>query len=68
MKERERIFGKDVRRVFRIGESKAITLPPEFVEAHKIKEGDQLEIVFDNELRAKVVRAEEIKKIFDGGK
>jgi len=34
----------ETRRVIRLGGSLAITLPPEFCEAHNIKEGDDLPV------------------------
>ena len=34
----------ETRRVLKIGNSHYISLPPEFVEAHRIREGDKLAI------------------------
>lgn len=59
------IYGKDVRKAFKLGPSIAVTLPKEFVKAHKIKPGDLFDIVFDQELHMKVIKPEEIKKYFE---
>jgi len=59
---KEEKFSKDIRRVFRIGDSLAITLPPEFVKEHGLKGGEKLEVLFDSVLKAKPVRPEEVRK------
>jgi antitoxin component of MazEF toxin-antitoxin module len=53
---------KDVRKVFKIGDSLAITLPPEFIKEHGIKVGDKLEVIFNSFLTAKPMKKEELEK------
>ena len=38
----------EVRQVIKIGRSHYISIPPEFVEAHNIKQGDKLPIAADH--------------------
>ena len=58
------VYGKDVRRAFKIGQSIAVTLPPKFTSAHGVKPGDELEAVFNDELHFRIIRTDEIKKYF----
>ena len=55
-KESEVIAG--VRKLIKYGESLAITLPPEWVEKHGLKPGDEVPIVADSIL--KIVPVKEI--------
>lgn len=41
----------ETRRVFKIGDSLAITLPKKFTKAHDIEDGDDLSIVADHILK-----------------
>jgi|GEM_PF-3931804 len=57
------MIGKDIRKFIRIGESLAITIPPEFLRNNHVKEGDLAELYFDEkEIRLRVLNVEEIKK------
>lgn len=64
-KEKNVVYGKDVRRALKMGNSIGATFPPEFVEAHNIKPGDLLEMPFSQELHIKVIRPEEIREYFE---
>jgi len=44
----EHEVGKTERSVFKIGQSYAVTLPKEFVDAHGIKEGDKILITYNS--------------------
>jgi len=39
---------KAVRRVFKLGDSLAITLPKEYVRSRQLKEGSLVEVIFDD--------------------
>lgn len=54
----------DKRSVFRIGESLAITLPKEWVEQHKLREKDKVQILANKDLRV-VVSEDERKKHYE---
>lgn len=41
-------IGRTERRVFKIGRSIAITLPKEFIEAHGLKKGDKISILYNS--------------------
>jgi len=53
-------LGKDVRKLIQVGKSFAVTVPREYVEAHKLKLGDLLEINFNDALRVEPVNDAEI--------
>jgi antitoxin component of MazEF toxin-antitoxin module len=61
---------EDVRKVFKIGDSLAITLPAEFVKEHGIKEGQPITLVYDGLLKAKPIKTEwseeELKEVIQG--
>ena len=51
--------GKDVRRLFKLGHSLVITLPSEYVKKKGLKEGDLLEVYFDDVVYMKPVNVDE---------
>jgi antitoxin component of MazEF toxin-antitoxin module len=51
---------KDVRKVFKLGQSLAITLPSEYVKRKNIREGDLVEIYFDDLIHIKPVDLNEL--------
>jgi antitoxin component of MazEF toxin-antitoxin module len=56
--------GKDVRRLFKLGGSLVITLPNEYVKRRSLKEGDLVEIYFDDIVYMRPVNVDEfIEKI-----
>jgi len=59
------VYGKDVRKVFKTGDSLAITLPAEYVKALGVKEGDAFELIFDKEVHMRRISPEEIKRYFE---
>jgi len=57
-------IGKDVRRLFKLGGSFVITLPNEYVKRRNLKEGDLVEIYFDDIVYMRPVNVDEfIEKI-----
>ena len=60
--------GSTERNVFTIGQSVAITLPKEFVDAHGIKAGDKVSVAYDSFLllqpkdRRKILKEIETKR------
>jgi len=56
------MLGKTVRKVFRVGSSLVITLPAEYVEAHKLKPGCLVEVVFNDVVKIVPVREEDIER------
>jgi antitoxin component of MazEF toxin-antitoxin module len=54
--------GKDVRRLFKLGHSLVITLPSEYVKKKGLKEGDLLEIYFDDIVYMKPVNVDEFSE------
>lgn len=67
MAKKNIVYGKDVRRALKMGNSIGVTFPPEFVEAYNIQPGDLLEMLYNQELHMRVVRPEEIKEYFEKG-
>lgn len=55
---------KDVRQVYRAGQSMVVTLPPDFIREHGLEPGDQVEIVFGDFLKLEPVSQEELEKEF----
>jgi len=51
---------KDVRKLFRLGNSYAIILPKEYVEAKGLKEGDLVEVIFDDWIHVAPLNEEEL--------
>ena len=51
---------EDIRRVIKIGGSLAITIPKEYVEAHGLKPGAIVRILYDDFLHAKPIKQEEL--------
>jgi len=51
---------KDVRKLIQVGKCFAVTVPREYVEAHKLKLGDLLEISFNCDLHIEPVNEAEI--------
>ena len=56
------LLGKDIRKVLPVGDSLAVTIPKEYVEAHNIKKGDTMEVLFNEILHISPVNLEEIRK------
>jgi antitoxin component of MazEF toxin-antitoxin module len=55
-------LGKDVRKIIRVGSSAAVTLPKEYLEAHDLKIGDKVELIFNEILRIEPVDESEIRR------
>jgi antitoxin component of MazEF toxin-antitoxin module len=53
---------EDIRRIFRIGGSYVVTLPPKYLETHNIKPGDKVRILFDDFIHIKPIKREELTK------
>ena len=56
------VFGKSTRKVVKIGNSLAITLPSNYVKAHAIKAGDDMDIWYDEEFHGEPVTEEDIRR------
>jgi len=56
----EKVLGKDVRKVLKVGGSLAITLPSDYVQAHKIEAGDAMTVFYDDVFHAEPVTDAEI--------
>jgi antitoxin component of MazEF toxin-antitoxin module len=62
--KRDEKVGKDVRKLFKLGGSLVITLPNEYVKRRSLKEGDLVEIYFDDIVYMRPVNVDEfIEKI-----
>jgi len=57
-----KVLGKATRKVIKIGDSLAITIPLEYRKAHKIKEGSLVDVYFNDKMVIKPVKLEEIEK------
>ena len=65
--------GKIVRKLFKIGDSIAVTIPPEFLKAHEIGVGTQVEILYNNAIIIKPIIVKDViaevhKEVRSGGK
>jgi len=67
-------YGRTIRKAKRWGNSTAVILPPEYLKEHRIKEGDMLEITYDDFIHIKPLnmteletRLEAAKEILNGG-
>jgi len=52
--------GKDIRKIIQVGKCFAVTLPKEYVERHKLKLGDLVEVYFNGHLWIEPVNKAEI--------
>ena len=59
-------LGKDVRRIIRVGDSIGITLPPDYLRAHGLKVGDQIELTYNRIIRFEPISREEIRRKLGG--
>lgn len=55
-------LGKSIRKIVQVGESSGVIIPKEFLEARGLKRGDRVELLFNDVIRIKPVRAEEIER------
>ena len=63
-KEEERVLGKVTRKLYKVGDSVVISVPPEYLRAHSLKIGDKMDIYFNEALHAEPVkRADILKKL-----
>jgi len=53
---------EEIKTVFKVGGSLVFAIPRKYVEAHKIKPGDRVRIIFDDFLHAKPLETVEIVK------
>jgi antitoxin component of MazEF toxin-antitoxin module len=72
MTEEQEMVSKDIRKLIRLGQSLYVSLPKEYVEAHKLKKGDKVEILFDEIIYIEPVKegklADVVKKIKEATK
>jgi antitoxin component of MazEF toxin-antitoxin module len=61
-KSKHHVLGKAIRKVVRVGNSLALTIPPEYIKEHNIKKGDSFEICFDNVYHAEPLSIKEIQR------
>jgi len=69
----EEIGGKIIRKLFKIGDSIAVTIPPDFLKAHGIDAGTKVEILYNNAIVIKPINVSRIikqvhKEVEKGGK
>jgi len=57
-----KVLGKVTRKVIRIGDSLAITIPKDFLKAHKIEEGMIVDIFFNDRMVIKPIKPEDVEK------
>nr|QBN22556.1 hypothetical protein [uncultured archaeon] len=55
-------IGKKQRKIFKVGDSKVVSLPPEFLRQHDIKEGDEVEVLFNDIVQIEAVDEENVHK------
>ena len=58
--DKKEYFGKDVRKIIKVGTSVAITLPREYVDIHGLKPGDKMDLYFDEILHIEPIKEKEI--------
>lgn len=61
-----KLLGKDIRKVIPVGDSLAITIPKEYVQAHSIKKGDSMEVLFNEIIHITPLNLDEIEKKLKG--
>lgn len=50
------------RRIFRVGNSKGISLPPPWLKYFNLDVGDEVELICDNEIKIRPIQKREAKK------
>jgi len=61
-------LSKETRKIIRIGNSFAVTLPKDYLVAHNLKCGDKMDLYFDEVLHAEPIKEEDILKKLGRGK
>ena len=56
------VFGKVTRKIIRVGNSLAVTLPKKYVIAHGLEQGDDMDIWYDNVFHGEPVKEEDIRR------
>jgi antitoxin component of MazEF toxin-antitoxin module len=56
----EEIIDKETRKIIKVGNSLAITLPREYIKAHGLEAGDKMDLYFDEILHIEPVKEEDI--------
>jgi len=54
-------FGKAIKKIIQVGQSLAITIPKEYLKAHKLKQGDRMEVIFNRIIQIEPLNVDEIK-------
>jgi antitoxin component of MazEF toxin-antitoxin module len=55
-------FGRDIRKIIRVGESAAITVPQQYMQEHGLKIGDKVELNFDGILNIEPIDENDIRR------
>ena len=55
-------FGRDIRKIIRVGESAAVTLPQEYMQVHGLKIGDKVEINYNGFLHIEPIDENDIRR------
>lgn len=61
-KENEEFMTQVVRKIIKVGDSAAITLPKDYLEAHNLEVGDKVRIIFNRIFLGKPIKIEELKE------
>jgi len=62
MSDEEKILGKAVRVLMKIGGSLVIAVPKDYIKAHGLKKGDRMTLFYNDVLHAEPVTKEEIAR------
>lgn len=60
--------GKGVRKVIHVGNSLTVTLPNPYVQSHKIKAGDYLEVLYNDYLHLTPISIDELQTALERAK
>jgi antitoxin component of MazEF toxin-antitoxin module len=64
MTEEAHEFLKATKRIRKIGGSYYLLLPQEYVNAHKLKDGDFIDLMCNKEIHGKPITKEEVRQYF----
>jgi len=60
--EDNEIFGTDIRKLFKVGNSLAITIPKKYIEEHDLKRGDPVFVFYNDVFHVEPIRKDMVLK------